>query len=109
MLSCLILPATVESKTITTIEGLAVQHRADGGEGASLLQNAFDEAGALQCGFCQPGMIMSAQALLENNSTPNRDDIKQALAGNLCRCTGYTQIYTAVEAAAGNGVDNGSS
>jgi aerobic-type carbon monoxide dehydrogenase small subunit (CoxS/CutS family) len=52
-------------------------------------------------------MIMSAQALLENNATPNRDDIKQALAGNLCRCTGYTQIYTAVEAAAKNGGENG--
>jgi len=109
MLSCLVLPATVESKNITTIEGLAVQHRANGGKGASLLQNAFDEAGALQCGFCQPGMIMSAQALLEKNDTPNRNDIKQALSGNLCRCTGYTQIYTAVEAAAGNGDDNGSS
>jgi carbon-monoxide dehydrogenase small subunit len=107
MLSCLVLPSTVESKAITTIEGLAVQHRSDGGEGASLLQNAFDAAGALQCGFCQPGMIMSAQALLESNATPNRDDIKQALAGNLCRCTGYTQIYTAVEAAAKNGGENG--
>ena len=109
MLSCLVLPATVENKNITTIEGLVVQHRSNGGEGASLLQNAFDEAGALQCGFCQPGMIMSAQALLEKNDAPNRNDIKQALAGNLCRCTGYTQIYTAVEAAAGNGDDNGSS
>ena len=92
MLACLVLPSMVEGKSITTIEGLAVQHCMDGGEGASVLQNAFDEAGALQCGFCQPGMIMSAQALLEHNDSPNRDDIKLALSGNLCRCTGYTQI-----------------
>jgi carbon-monoxide dehydrogenase small subunit len=105
----LVLPSTVEGKSITTIEGLAVQHRANGGDGASMLQNAFDEAGALQCGFCQPGMIMSAQSLLEKNDSPNRADIKQALSGNLCRCTGYTQIYTAVEAAAENGGGNGSS
>jgi aerobic-type carbon monoxide dehydrogenase small subunit (CoxS/CutS family) len=109
MVSCLVLPATVEGKAITTIEGLAVQHRANGGEGASPLQNAFDEAGALQCGFCQPGMIISAHALLENNAAPSRDDIKRALAGNLCRCTGYTQIYTAVETAAKNGAENGRS
>ncbi|MBC8369106.1 MAG: (2Fe-2S)-binding protein [Planctomycetes bacterium] len=109
LLACLVLPATVEGKSITTIEGLAAEHRANGGEGASLLQNAFDDAGALQCGFCQPGMIMSAQSLLEKNSSPNRDDIKQALSGNLCRCTGYTQIYTAVESAATSGNNNGSS
>ena len=109
MVSCLVLPATVEGKAITTIEGLAVQHRANGGEGASPLQNAFDEAGALQCGFCQPGMIISAHAILENNAAPSRDDIKRALAGNLCRCTGYTQIYTAVETAAKNGAENGRS
>lgn len=109
MLACLVLPATVEGKDITTIEGLAVLHRANGGEGASVIQNAFDAAGALQCGFCQPGMIMSAQALLEKNSAPSRNEIKQALSGNLCRCTGYTQIYTAVEnAATENGGDNGS-
>jgi aerobic-type carbon monoxide dehydrogenase small subunit (CoxS/CutS family) len=108
MLACLVLPSLVEGKSITTIEGLAVQHCMNGGEGASVLQNAFDEAGALQCGFCQPGMIMSAQALLEHNDSPNRDDIKQALSGNLCRCTGYTQIYTAVEAAAENRGDHGS-
>lgn len=99
-LACLSLAATVEDKQITTIEGLLPAHRAAGGEGADPLQEAFDESGALQCGFCQPGMILSAKALLAQNPDPSANEIKESLAGNLCRCTGYTQIYAAVLAAA---------
>ena len=99
-LACLSLAATVEDKKITTIEGLLPAHRAAGGEGADPLQEAFDESGALQCGFCQPGMILSAKALLAQNPDPSMREIKESLAGNLCRCTGYTQIYEAVLAAA---------
>jgi len=99
-LSCLSLAATVEDQQITTIEGLLPAHRAAGGEGADPLQESFDESGALQCGFCQPGMILSAKALLAENPDPSAAEIKESLAGNLCRCTGYTQIYEAVLAAA---------
>ena len=99
-LSCLILAATAEGREITTIEGLAPAHLRAGGTGADPLQEAFDRCGALQCGFCQPGMLMSAKALLNSNPDPSRAEIQEALAGNLCRCTGYTQIYQAVELAA---------
>lgn len=99
-LACLSLAATAENQAITTIEGLLPAHRADGGEGADPVQDAFDRCGALQCGFCQPGMILSAKALLAKNPDPSREEIKQSLAGNLCRCTGYTQIYEAVVLAA---------
>ncbi|MDP6963306.1 MAG: (2Fe-2S)-binding protein [Planctomycetota bacterium] len=110
VLACLLLPSTLEGKEITTIEGLAVENCRQGGDGASDLQRAFDAAGALQCGFCQPGMIMSAKALLETQASPSRREIKQALAGNLCRCTGYTQIYQAIESvSANNRVENGCS
>lgn len=78
---------------ITTIEGSA------GPKGVELLVSAFEITGALQCGFCQPGMIMSAKALLATNPRPALDEIKQALSGNLCRCTGYTKIYEAVQCA----------
>ena len=93
-LSCLTLAVTVVGKSIVTIEGLA--------DGAELhpLQQAFVEEGAIQCGFCTPGMILSAKALLDENPEPDRDEIKYALAGNLCRCTGYVKIVDAVEAAA---------
>ena len=74
-------------------------HRAAGGDGADPVQDAFDRCGALQCGFCQPGMMLSARALLNRNATPSRAEIRTALAGNLCRCTGYTQIVQAVELA----------
>jgi len=99
-LACLSLAATAESSKITTIEGLLPAHRAQGGEGADPVQDAFDRCGALQCGFCQPGMILSAKALLEKNPNPSSEEIKASLAGNLCRCTGYTQIYEAVVLAA---------
>ena len=94
-LSCLVLPVQVEGKGITTIEGLA--------SGATLhpLQQAFAELGAAQCGYCTPGILLSAKSLLETNATPSRDEIREALAGNLCRCTGYMKILEAIELAAG--------
>ena len=102
MLGCLLIPANLEGKDITTIEALAVENAAQGGNGPSALQRAFNDTGALQCGFCQPGMLMSSYALLKKKKQPSREEIKQALAGNLCRCTGYTQILEAVEAATKN-------
>ena len=98
-LSCLTLAAMAEGKRVTTIEGLMPAHRQEGGQGADPLQQAFDRCGALQCGFCQPGMILSARALLNRESQPTRAEISEALSGNLCRCTGYTQILQAVELA----------
>jgi carbon-monoxide dehydrogenase small subunit len=93
-LSCLVLPVQVEGRSITTIEGLA--------DGSSLhpLQAAFAELGAAQCGYCSPGILLSASSLLQENSSPTRDEIREALAGNLCRCTGYAKILEAVELAA---------
>ena len=92
--SCLTLAVTAKGKEIVTIEGLA-----SGGE-LHPLQQAFVDKGAVQCGFCTPGMILSAKALLDEDPDPTRDDIKHALGGNLCRCTGYLKIIDAVEAAA---------
>lgn len=94
VLSCCTLAVEAVGHEVRTIEGLASP------EGPSRMQRAFDVCGALQCGFCQPGMIVSATALLEKTPRPSRDQIKAALAGNLCRCTGYTKIYEAVELAA---------
>ena len=93
-LSCCALASQYENHQIETIEGLA------SADGPSPLQRSFDVCGALQCGFCQPGMLMSATALLRETPNPSRHEIKAALAGNLCRCTGYTKIYEAVERAA---------
>jgi carbon-monoxide dehydrogenase small subunit len=86
---------TAKGKNILTIEGMA--------DGIALhpIQQAFVEKGAVQCGFCTPGMVLSTKALLDENSEPTRDDVKTALAGNLCRCTGYVKIVDAVEVAAG--------
>jgi carbon-monoxide dehydrogenase small subunit len=94
-LSCLLLPIQIEGRAITTIEGLA--------RGSELhpLQQAFAELGAAQCGYCTPGMLLAASSLLESNRRPSRDDIREALAGNLCRCTGYAKILEAVQLAAG--------
>ena len=94
-LSCLVLPLQVEGRAITTIEGMA--------EGSQLhpLQQAFAELGAAQCGYCTPGILLSAKSLLETNPRPSRDEIREALAGNLCRCTGYVKILDAIELAAG--------
>jgi carbon-monoxide dehydrogenase small subunit len=94
VLACLTLALACEGREITTVEGLA-------SPGApSALQDAFDRTGGAQCGFCTPGMLMSATALLRRNPAPTRDEITQALSGNLCRCTGYTKILEAVELAA---------
>lgn len=90
-LSCLSLARSLDqNEAITTIEGLCEK-----GE-PHLVLRAFELCGALQCGFCQPGMILSAKALLDQNQKPNLMEIKSALSGNLCRCTGYTKIYLAV-------------
>jgi carbon-monoxide dehydrogenase small subunit len=93
-LACITPVWEVEDKGVVTVEGLA------GGTAAHPLQDTFDLNGAAQCGFCTPGILCSAAALLERTTTPSREDIKQALSGNLCRCTGYTKIYEAVESAA---------
>ncbi|MCH8251287.1 MAG: molybdopterin-dependent oxidoreductase [Planctomycetes bacterium] len=90
MNSCLLLAGEVEGRTITTIEGVATNG------GLSPIQKAFVREGAIQCGFCTPGMILSATALLERNPSPDTDEIKDALAGNLCRCTGYSGILRAM-------------
>jgi carbon-monoxide dehydrogenase small subunit len=92
--SCLTLAIEAEGCEIRTVEGLA-----RGGE-LHPLQQAYVETGASQCGYCSPGMLMSALALLEQNPAPTRDEIREALAGNLCRCTGYLAIIDAVELAA---------
>jgi carbon-monoxide dehydrogenase small subunit len=83
---------------VRTVEGLAGLRTAPGTPHP--LQDAFDLCGAAQCGFCTPGILMSAAALLEENTAPTRDEIREALSGNLCRCTGYTKILDAVELAA---------
>ncbi len=89
-LSCLVLPIELENRRVTTIEGLT--------QGSHLhpLQQTFAELGAAQCGYCTPGMLLAATALLESNRRPTRDQIRAALAGNLCRCTGYSKIVEAV-------------
>jgi carbon-monoxide dehydrogenase small subunit len=94
-LSCLLLPVQVEGRAITTIEGMAA------GSTLHPLQQAFAELGAAQCGYCTPGILLSAKSLLETNTRPTRGEIREALAGNLCRCTGYAKILEAVELAAG--------
>ncbi|MBI3521506.1 MAG: (2Fe-2S)-binding protein [Chloroflexi bacterium] len=103
VLSCLTLPMQVGDAIVTTVEGLAdAGAGAPGREARKLhpLQTAFAEEGAAQCGYCTPGMLMSAKALLDGNPSPTRDDMAQAISGNLCRCTGYTAIYEAIDSAA---------
>ena len=94
VLSCLALPAELEGRSIATVEGMA-----DGGR-LHPLQQAFAELGAAQCGYCTPGILLTATALLAERPSPTRQEVKEALAGNLCRCTGYTKILDAVELAA---------
>lgn len=96
--ACLVLAPEVNGKVITTVEGLA--H----GDELSPLQEAFVDHMALQCGFCTPGMLMSAEALLRENPTPTRDEITHAMSGNLCRCTGYKKIVEAIEDVIAKGV-----
>ncbi|MCX6349318.1 MAG: (2Fe-2S)-binding protein [Candidatus Aureabacteria bacterium] len=92
--SCLVLAPQVEGKKVETIEGLSRSGR------LHPLQEAFVEESAVQCGYCIPGMIMAAKALLDRNLRPTRGEIKRAISGNLCRCTGYVKIVRAVESAA---------
>lgn len=94
ILSCLTLALEVQDRQITTIEGLSQDGR------PHPLQEAFTELGAAQCGYCTPGMILAAKALLDRNRRPSREAIAEALSGNLCRCTGYLKIFEAVERAA---------
>ena len=94
ILSCLALALTHRDRRIDTIEGMAR------GPALHPLQDAFADLGAAQCGYCTPGFLLAAQALLDHNPQPTRDEIKEALSGNLCRCTGYLKIFEAVEVAA---------
>ncbi len=94
VLSCLVLPIECQGRQIKTVEGMA------SGSQLHPLQQAFAELGAAQCGYCTPGILLTAEALLAGNPAPTRDEVRHALAGNLCRCTGYTKILDAVELAA---------
>ena len=93
--SCMLLAVEVNGREVLTVEGLAPEGQ------LSPLQEAFVEHNAVQCGFCTPGMLMSAHALLERNPDPTVEEIKQALVGNLCRCTGYVRIIQAIRSATG--------
>ena len=92
--SCLVLAVQAKGHTVTTIEGLADE------KGLHPIQSVFVTEGAIQCGFCTSGMILSAKSLLDRNDHPTRQEIRQAISGNLCRCTGYQKIVDAVERAA---------
>ena len=94
VLSCLVLGVACSGRSVSTVEGMA--------DGPTLhpLQKAFADLGAAQCGYCTPGLLLTAEALLHDDPSPTRQAIKEALAGNLCRCTGYIKIYEAVELAA---------
>jgi aerobic-type carbon monoxide dehydrogenase small subunit (CoxS/CutS family) len=94
VLSCLLLTVEAQGRDILTIEGVARHGQ------PHPLQTAFAELGAAQCGYCIPGMVLAAKALLDHNPAPSRTDIREAIAGNICRCTGYVQIVDAVELAA---------
>jgi len=92
--ACLVLAGEANGRSITTIEGLAK------GDVLHPIQQAFVEVGGMQCGFCTPGMILSTKALLDRNANPSEEEIRKALEGNFCRCTGYTKIIASVKAAA---------
>ena len=93
--ACLVLGAQADGREVVTVEGLAEEER------LHPVQEAFAATGAVQCGFCTPGFVMAAADLLERNPTPSDDEIREALSGNLCRCTGYAKIFDAVRLAAG--------
>ncbi len=93
--SCLVLAAQADGHEVTTVEGLR------DGDALHRVQQAFVDAGAVQCGFCTPGLVVSTAALLERVASPSDDEIREALSGNLCRCTGYAKIFDAVRLAAG--------
>ncbi|HLG17772.1 MAG TPA: (2Fe-2S)-binding protein [Blastocatellia bacterium] len=99
--SCLIPVCQTQGSSILTVEGLARDGRLDP------LQQAFLECGGAQCGICTPGMLIAARALLDSNARPSRDEIKEAIAGNLCRCTGYIKIIDAIEQAASAALQQG--
>jgi carbon-monoxide dehydrogenase small subunit len=94
VLACLTLAATVQGRAVTTVEGLA------DGDGLDRVQQAFVETGAVQCGFCTPGLIVATHDLLRRVPQPSDDEVREALSGNLCRCTGYAKIFDAVRLAA---------
>jgi aerobic-type carbon monoxide dehydrogenase small subunit (CoxS/CutS family) len=94
LLSCLALPIELQGHEITTVEGLAAAGQ------PHPLQQTFTELGAAQCGYCTPGILVTAKALLDHNRTPTRDEVREAISGNLCRCTGYIKILDAIELAA---------
>jgi len=98
--SCLILGLQVQGREVTTVKGL------EKNGGLHPLQAAFVQHEAVQCGFCTPGMLLTAYALLKENPRPSRDEVRAALAGNLCRCTGYTRIIDAVMTVAKGGIEN---
>lgn len=100
--SCLTLAAQLDGREVITIEGLS------GDRSGKALQKAFAEAGGVQCGFCTPGMLMSSYALILSNPQPSRDQIVEAISGNLCRCTGYVQIVEAIERASRTLLENDS-
>jgi aerobic carbon-monoxide dehydrogenase small subunit len=93
--SCLVLGAQAEGHEVVTVEGLAA------GDVLQPVQQSFVDAGAVQCGFCTPGLVVAAADLLQRTPRPSDDEIREALSGNLCRCTGYQKIFDAVRAAAG--------
>ena len=95
--SCMMLAVQIDGAKIETVEGLASQGELNG------LQQAFSDHHALQCGYCTPGMLMSATALLRQNESPSEDEIRKGIQGNICRCTGYVNIVEAVKAAANGG------
>ena len=92
--SCQVFAATAEGKKITTVKGIGDVHN------PHPIQRAFEEAGAIQCGFCTPGMVLAVYAILRDNPSPSDEDIKRGIDGNLCRCTGYVKIVEAVKLAA---------
>jgi len=100
VLSCLVLGVECDGRRVTTVEGLATDNR------LHPLQETFADLGAAQCGYCTPGFLVTAKALLDRYPNPTREQIREALSGNLCRCTGYVQIFEAVEAAIGGGASS---
>ena len=99
--SCMMLAVEADGREVITVEGLARLY--GGGEQLSPLQQAFAKHNAVQCGFCTPGMLISTHALLERNPQPTEEEIREAMVGNLCRCTGYLRIFQAVKTAAEKG------
>lgn len=98
--SCLILAITIDDRQVLTVEGLTASDELSG------LQQSFIDAGAVQCGFCTPGMLLAAKALLDRNPSPSEQEIRKAISGNLCRCTGYEKIVRAIEQVARSKMDS---